>query len=201
MFPMIIVDVESSGIDTRRCSLLSVGAIDFDNPSNQFYRECRVFDGAHIEDEALTVNGFTRASCTDPQKPTDREVVVAFLAWMKTCKEWTLCGQNPSFDRDFLMETAHRYHLNWPLAQRTVDLHSIAYYEFTREGKEVPRLKNHSALNLEAILEHVGLPIKRKSHNALEDARLEAEAFARFMGGKSLFDEYASFPIPARLKV
>lgn len=198
---MIIVDVESSGIDTRKCSLLSVGAVDFDNPSNQFYKECRVFDGAHIQDEALTVNGFTRASCNDPKKPSDREVVVAFLEWMKTCKEWTLCGQNPSFDRDFLLETAHRYHLDWPLAQRTVDLHTVAYYELTREGKAVPLLRNHSALNLEAILEHVGLSIKRKSHNALEDAKLEAEAFARFMRGEPLFDEYREFPVSSSLKV
>ncbi|MDO8620113.1 MAG: 3'-5' exonuclease [bacterium] len=193
---MIIVDVESSGVDTRKCSLLSVGALDFDNPHNQFYRECRVFDGAHIEDEALQVNGFTRESCTDPKKVTDREVVEEFLTWMKTCNEWTLAGQNPSFDRDFLRETAHRYHLDWPLAQRTVDLHTVAYYEFAREGKTVPLLRNHSALNLEAILEHVGLPIKRESHNALEDSKLEAEAFSRFMAGKPLFEEYMKFKVP-----
>ncbi len=193
---MIIVDVESSGVDTRVCSLLSVGAVDFDAPLNQFYMECRVFDGAHIEEGALKVNGFTREACTDAKKVTDREVVEAFLVWMKTCKEWTLCGQNPSFDRDFLKETAHRYKLDWPLAQRTIDLHSVAYYEFLKAGKPVPLIKNHSALNLEAILEHVGLSITRKSHNALEDAKLEAEALSRFTLGKPLFEEYAGFPVP-----
>lgn len=198
---MIIVDVESSGVDPKLCSLLSVGAVDFENPSNQFYAECKMFEGAHTEPGAFEVNGFTELSARDPKKQSDREVLVAFLEWMKTCTEWTLCGQNPSFDRDFLMHTAHRYHVDWPLAQRTVDLHSIAYAHLTRAGKSIPLKNNHSALNLEAILEYVGVPIKRESHNALQDARLEAEAFSRFLSGRSLFSEYASFPIPHGLVV
>ncbi|MDO8594937.1 MAG: 3'-5' exonuclease [bacterium] len=216
---MIIVDVESSGVDAKLNSLLSVGALDFDNPTNQFYMECYAFEGAHIEREALVVAGFTREEIvannqsprlrseasdgqanTNHQKKTDREVVETFLEWMKSCKEWTLVGQNPSFDRDFLQQTAHRYHINWPLAQRTIDLHSIAYWEFLRAGKEIPRRNNHSALNLDRILEHVGLPTRTESHNALDDAKLEGEALSRLLRGKVLLEEYSSFPVPAGLK-
>ena len=57
---MIVVDVESSGVDAQKDSLVSVGAIDFDNPENRFYEECRIWDGAHVEKEALEINGFTR---------------------------------------------------------------------------------------------------------------------------------------------
>ena len=197
---MIVVDVESTGVDPRLCSLLSVGAIDFDAPKNQFYMECRAFEGAHVEREALEVNGFSNIAIHDPGKASDREVVRAFLDWLKSCREWTLAGQNPSFDRDFLQETAHRYHLNWPLAHRTVDLHSIAYAEFLRIGKAIPRKSNHSAINLEAILAHVGLPARVGKHNALEDAKLEAEALSRLIWGRNPQSEYASInparPIP-----
>ncbi len=183
---MIIVDVETTGVDSRLCSLLSVGAVDFNNPKNQFYMECRAFLGAHIEKEALVVAGFTREQATDTAKKTDREVVLAFLEWMKTCTEWTLAGQNPSFDRDFLQETARRYHLNWPLAHRTIDLHSVAYTKSLKEGREIPRKNNHSALNLDRILESVGLPARKTAHNALLDAKLEADAFARLIFGRPL---------------
>ncbi|KKU78218.1 MAG: Exonuclease RNase T and DNA polymerase III [Parcubacteria group bacterium GW2011_GWA2_47_64] len=196
---MIIVDVESTGVDSRLCSLLSVGAVDFNNPGNQFYMECRAFEGSHVEKEALKIAGFSSEQIHDAAKKTDREVVVAFLKWMKGCGEWTLAGQNPSFDRDFLQETAHRYHLDWPLAHRTIDLHSIAYYEFVRLGKDIPRKNNHSALNLDRILEHVGLRSRDESHNALNDAKLESEAFSRLVYGKNLLTEYSSFPIPPRL--
>ncbi|PIQ68154.1 MAG: hypothetical protein COV91_05505 [Candidatus Taylorbacteria bacterium CG11_big_fil_rev_8_21_14_0_20_46_11] len=193
---MIVVDVESSGVDAKLCSLLSVGALDFDNPTNQFYMECRVFEGAHVEKDALAVNGFSEESIHDVQKKTDREVVEAFLEWMKTCKEWTLVGQNPSFDRDFLQETAHRYHINWPLAQRTIDLHSIAYFRLLKRGEEIPRKNNHSDLNLDAILTYVGLPTRTGSHNALDDAKLEAEAFSRLAHQTSLISAYKEFPVP-----
>ncbi len=244
---MIVVDVESTGVDPKLCSLLSVGAVDFDNPKNQFYMECYAFSGAHIEKEALVVAGFTMEEIvpnnqspisnnqdtpsqslpteavhlshpkTNAQglaklhvfashplkrgrgKSTDKEVVEAFLDWMKTCKEWTLVGQNPSFDRDFLQETAHRYHIAWPLAHRTIDLHSVAYFQMLKAVEEIPRKNNHSALNLDGILTRVGLPTRAESHNALEDAKLEAEAFSRLLSGKSLLDEYKRFSVPAGL--
>lgn len=194
---MIIVDVESTGVDARLCSLLSVGAVSFENPQNQFYMECRAFEGAHIENEALRISGFSLEDSRDSGKKADREVVLAFLAWIKTCSEWTLAGQNPSFDRDFLQATAHRHHLNWPLAHRTVDLHSVAYGELFRAGRTIPLKNNHSALNLDWILRFVGLPSREGKHNALEDAKLETEAFARLLTGKGMLSEYGGFVVPA----
>lgn len=184
---MIVVDVEATGVDARVCSLLSVGAVEFENPQHTFYRECRAFPGAHVEKEALVVAGFSEDSIWDTKKKTDREVVEAFLIWLKTCREWTLAGQNPSFDRDFLQETAHRYHINWPLAHRTVDLHSVAYFHLKRQGIEPPQKNNHSALNLDRILEYVGLEARTGIHNALEDAKLETEAFSRLFDSRSSF--------------
>ncbi|HEY4508243.1 MAG TPA: 3'-5' exonuclease [Candidatus Paceibacterota bacterium] len=194
---MIVVDVETTGVDAKRCSLLSVGALDFDNPTNQFYLECCAFDGVHVEKEALVISGFTEEEARDPKKKTDREVAEQFLLWMKTCTEWTLAGQNPSFDRNFLEETAHRYHINWPLAHRTIDLHTVAYTEFLRIGKAIPLKNNHSALNLDRILEHVGLPTRAKKHNALEDTKLEAEAFSRLLHRRNLLLEYKGFSLTA----
>lgn len=193
---MIVVDVEATGVDARRCSLLSVGAVEFEHPENQFYMECFAFLGAHVEKAALVISGFTEAQIHDEKKQTDREVALAFLDWLKACKEWTLVGQNPSFDRSFLEETAHRYHINWPLAHRTIDLHSIAYYQMKQKGIEPPQRNNHSALNLDRILEYVGLPTRARKHNALEDAKLEAEALSRLLYGKNLLKAYQMFPAP-----
>ncbi len=193
---MIIVDVESSGIDSGKCSLLSVGAIDFDTPGRQFYEECRVFDGAHIEKEALNVNGFTEEQATDKNRQSDKELIEKFLKWVESVGEWTIAGQNPSFDRDFLMKTAHRYHLNWPLAHRTLDLHSVAYMHMVKAKIEPPTTKNRSALNLDSITKYCGLDFERKKHNALEDTLLEAECFSRLMYNKKLLPEFEKFEIP-----
>jgi DNA polymerase-3 subunit epsilon len=192
---MIIIDVEASGVSPEKDSLVSVGAVDFADPKRRFYQECRIWDGAHVEDEALRVNGFTVSEISDPKKKTDREVVLDFLAWIETAKEKTIAGHNPSFDRDFLQASARRYHINWPLAHRTVDLHSIAYFDMFKHNVDRPVINNHSALNLDSILVYLGLPPEPKPHNALNGALLETEAFGRFFYEKPFLPEFERYPM------
>jgi len=236
---MIVIDVEASGVDSRIDSLVSVGAVDFEHPENRFYEECRIWEGAHVEKEALAVNGFTLEEI-QPQyqrviqadaspkrdvlfghasalglvrglssadrskksraedKKTDREVVVDFLAWLGGIKEKTIAGHNPSFDRDFLEQTAHRYHINWPLAHRTLDLHSICWYDMLKRGASQPTIHDHSALNLDAILKYVGIPEEPKPHNALTGALVETEAFGRLFYEKPYLAEFSAYSLPKR---
>lgn len=193
---MIVIDVETSGVDPHKNSLLSIGAVDFEHPERQFYGECRAWEGAHIDDEALAVNGFSHAQATDHNKKTDRELLLDFLSWTESCQEKTIAGHNTSFDRDFLQATAARYHINWTFAHRTLDLHSIAYYHHIHRGVEIPTTHGHSGLNLDGILTYAGLPPEPEPHNGLTGAKLEAEAFSRFFNKKCLFSEYEGRKIP-----
>ena len=197
---MIIVDVETTGTDWRYHSLVSIGAIDFDNPENEFYGECRIFEGARVEAEALAINRFSEEDLSNPKAKTDRELVEAFFAWTKTVGDKTIAGVNPSFDRDFIRAVALRYHLDWPLAYRTVDLHSVAYAHMLSKGG-VPASKNgHSDLDLPKVLAYCGLPQNPKAHNAHDDALFEAEAFSRLIYGQSFVEELIHYPVPAHLK-
>ena len=45
--------MEFSGLDPRKHSIVSIGAVDFENPSRQFYKECRIWHGAEIVPESL----------------------------------------------------------------------------------------------------------------------------------------------------
>ena len=56
---MLIVDVETTGIDSQKHSIASVGALDFGEPQSQFYQECRIWEGAEVTLQALKVNGFS----------------------------------------------------------------------------------------------------------------------------------------------
>lgn len=53
---MIIIDIETTGQDPAKNALLGIGAVDFCNPENQFYQECKIWDGAEIEQTSLDVN-------------------------------------------------------------------------------------------------------------------------------------------------
>ncbi len=193
---MIVVDVEASGVDPHKHGLLSIGAVDFYNPENQFYAECRVWDGAHVMDEALLVNGYTEAEITDPNKKTEQEIVGEFLRWAMQCKDRTIAGENPSFDRDFIRVACERAGINWLLAYRTIDLHSIAYFHALRRGFKPPMVNGHSALNSDAIAQYCGLPAEPKPHVAIGGARIEAEMFSRLIHDQFLLEEYTKYPVP-----
>lgn len=196
---MIVVDIEASGTEYHKHSIVSIGALDFDNPTNQFYDECRIWDGAHIMDEALAVCGFTREEITDPNKKTEAEIVRAFIAWALETKEHTLAGQNVSFDRDFLKAATERAgHLDWPFAYRTIDTHTLAYMHMVKRGVAPPVENSRSALDLDAVLQYVGLPREPEPHNALTGALSHAEAISRLLYDRQLLDEFKQYPVPWR---
>ena len=105
---MIVVDDEASGTNYEKHSIVSIGALDFSNPTNRYYIECRIWDGAHIMPDAMKVNGFTEEEITTSDKPREGEVIRDFLAWAEPIFDRTLAGQNVSFDRDYLKTAAAR---------------------------------------------------------------------------------------------
>ena len=193
---MIVVDVEATGTDPWKHSILSIGAVEFEKPERQFYEECRMFEGAHVMKEALEVNGFTQKEISDKNKKTDGEVVQAFLAWAFDAKDHTFAGHNPIFDFSIIRLTAERYHIDFSLAHRTIDTHSICFARMILNGATPPAEKGRSALNLDTVLEYVGLPSEPKPHNGLRGAILEAEALSRLLRDVPLFDEYKNLPVP-----
>jgi DNA polymerase III epsilon subunit-like protein len=195
---MIILDVEASGTDYGKHSIVSIGALDFDNPDRQFYDECRVWDGAHIDDGALAVNGFTEEELRDPRKKSEAEIVRAFLSWAQAKRDWTIAGQNPSFDRDFVRAACLRAHLDFPLPYRTLDTHTMCYMHMVKRGMMPPfeKEKHRTALDLDAVLEYVGIPAEPTPHNALTGAFCHAEAVSRLLYGRQLLPEFEMYPIP-----
>ena len=108
---MIVVDVETTGTNPQKHSIISIGAIDMDAPidqNGQFYAECRVWEGAHIEPDAMAVNGMTDEQIHDKQKPEEGEAVRQFFAWFAEKENLVLAGHNPMFDLGFLQAAAAR---------------------------------------------------------------------------------------------
>lgn len=195
---MLIVDVEASGTEYAKHSIVSLGAFDFDNPENRFYGECRIWDGAHIMPDAMAVNGFTEAEITDTTKQTEGELVRAFLEWSQHMSDRTLAGQNVSFDRDFIKAASLREGLSWDLAYRTIDTHTLCWMHIVKRGKNVPidPQTRRSALDLDAVLNYCGIPKEPEPHNALTGALSHGEVIARLLYDKKLLPEFDAYEIP-----
>jgi len=203
---MIVVDVETTGLYPKENSIVSIGALDFSNPENQFYEECRIWEGAKIDPVALEINGFTLEQITDPNKQSLEVLMKNFILWRLNIKDRTFSGHNAWFDRDFLIDSAERcslhpytgkgYSLEKGFGKRYVDLHSQTYTHYLSRGLKPPLKNRRTDIALDVALDYVGLPKESKPHNALAGAKMEAEAFSRLIYGKSLLKEFSQYAIP-----
>lgn len=194
---MIVLDVESSGLVPERCSILSLGAVDLNEPTNQFYEECRIWEGAHVTDEALVINGFSKEEITRSEKKTEAELIASFIAWATDRPEdRTLAAQNVAFDLGFVEAAARRAGIESPFAHRTIDVHSLVWMHMTARGLTPPTEHHRSALNLDTVLRYTGVPEEPKPHNALTGALCHAEVIARVAYNKNVFPEFSTYDIP-----
>lgn len=196
---MIIVDVETTGADYKENSITQIAAIEFENPSNRFVAECRIWEGAKVDEFTREYNGYTDESLNDPSKKSDIEIVEEFLKWAEPIKEKTLVGENPAFDRDSMRFTLMRNGKEWPLGYRTLDLHTLAFNHHLQRGIDVPHKKGFSMLNLDATLKYVGLPEESKPHTAFNGTLLETEAYGRLMHGVNTLEDFKDHAIPEYL--
>ena len=194
---MIVVDTETSGVNPKNHSIVSIGAVDFANTQNQFYGECKVWDGADIMEESLEVNGFSKKDITDPTKQSLEILLRGFFDWVGEIEDKTVAGTHVGyFDLKFLEDSADRVNLNFPLSRGTIDLHTLTYMHMVQRGEELPMRNGHSDINSKFMYKYVGLTGIDVPHHALEDARLEAEAISRLLHRKNLFDEFKKYSIP-----
>ncbi len=198
---MIVVDIETTGVDFEKCGIASIGALDFKNPQNQFYLECRVSKDAIITEKALEINGFTREQLYDAGKPDTRTALSNFFSWASNgIEDRTLAGENIGFDINFLEAKAQASCIPWIFGYRSRDLHTTSIDVHERIHVQVPVKDKVSALSLNKTLKFAGLPEEPKPHNGLTGARLEAECFSRLLKGRVLLPEYSIYEIPAYLK-
>ena len=194
---MIILDIETTGLDPELNGLLSIGAVDFINPTKTFYEECRIREGERIDPEAISVNGFDLDEIKDKTKQTTRDLLIHFDEWLKSRSIRMVGGLHISaFDVPFLNKKALQCGVRMRLHRRTIDLHSIAYAKMQELGKVVPMTDGWSVMDTDVIYPFVGLPKEPKPKNALSGAKWEAEAMSRLIKGSGLLKELSRYPIP-----
>nr|MDD3720491.1 exonuclease domain-containing protein [Candidatus Gracilibacteria bacterium] len=199
---MISIDGEFTGLNHLKHSIVSLGAVDFLNPTNQFYAECRIWEGATWEDEALKINGFSVKEIQDPNKISLVQLIKKFDDWLKTCPyPQILIGQNPKSDIDFLVESYKKAGLEYPLGHRSIDTHSVVFAKHLELGKKILLDKGKFKINLDESLNFVGIPGgEPKPHIALMGAKCAAEVISRTIYGKKLLSEFEGYEVPEYLR-
>ncbi|MBU0750471.1 hypothetical protein KKH15_03055 [Patescibacteria group bacterium] len=194
---MIALDIESSSADPATGSIISLGAVDTDDTNNQFYDECRIWDGAHVKDEALKVNGFTRDEVVDLSKKSEAELIAAFVAWATDRPiNTTFVSQNPSFDYGYVLAACDRANIEFPFARRTLDIHTLVWLHMVGQGIEPPMKNKHSDISLDTALQYCGIPEEPHPHNGLTGALSHAEVFNRIAYNKKSIEAFSNYELP-----
>ncbi|MBI4017174.1 MAG: 3'-5' exonuclease [Candidatus Aenigmarchaeota archaeon] len=192
---MLVVDVETTGTDPKKHSVVSIGAIDYETPLRQFYGECRIWTGAGVSLDALSVNGFCISEIVNPKKKTLETIMKEFLTW---AGDDIVGGGNPDFDVKFLKQSAEKYNIHWRPPLVTIDVRALCYAHQIQRKLPADKIKKFGQ-KVDDTLQYVVLPREPKPHNALTGAKMEAEAFSRLIHGKPLLQEFEQYSVPEYL--
>lgn len=159
---MIVVDVETGGLDPIKNPLLSIGAKDHSN-GDEFYVELFPLPHLEINEQAVAVNGFDKNNWGNGNL---KDCMQEFADWLQN-RDCKLAGHNPYFDLSFLKANFSTAGVKNPFGHRTIDMHTLAYLKFG------------ASLTSDQIYVELGMPEEPKPHNALTGARMEYSAFEK----------------------
>lgn len=197
---MIVIDIETSGLDPNNHGILSIGAIDMKAPSRRFYQEARLHEDELYDPEAGKINGVSEKQARSVDKQSRQQLLRNFADWYAARPTKVIAGLHiQAFDVPFLNTKADASRVAITLKKRTIDLHSIAYAKMLSLGKVVPLTDGWSVMDTDFIHPFCGLPMEPKPHTALRGAIWEAESLHRLIYGKGLLKEFATYPMPKHL--
>lgn len=209
---MIVVDTEFTSLDFNRGGLWQIGAVELENPNNTFLEEAKLEENDFIEQASLDVVEKTEQELRDEKRQSQKDMLKNFFKWGANIKGRNLICQG-QWDFGYLLGKAYKFNLEFPFPHRCFDLHSIAQAKHMEIKGGLLIKENKSNMGLDNVLEFCGIKDERKRidkntgnvvregkpHNALEDAKLEAECFSRLIYGKNLLPEFNKFKIPGYL--
>lgn len=159
----VVVDIETNGAYPPKYSMVSIGAVHNENPSNTFYAELKPIGDAY-QDEAYAVNGFTHEQVQRFENPA--AVMFRFRKWVEDIRgaheRILFVSDTTSFDFSFVNYYLWEFTGANPFGHAPLSIHNV-YKGLTGNFKQ----------NIYALRD------TRHTHNALDDAKGNQEAFAK----------------------
>lgn len=172
----ISVDIESSGSHPPRYSMLSLGAVAFEDGEkymelDHFYVELQPLPGSQRDQRAMEVNSLDFKALQECGTPP-LQAMKEFWGWLnileiKTSSKLILVAAPIRWDGMFLYWYFQEFVGNDPTGHNGVDIRS---YWMALSGE-------HYLISKDRIKSSLGLSGLEHSHHALDDAREQAKMF------------------------
>lgn len=169
----IFVDVETTGFDTIRNDVTSIGAVVTDGSFNtleEFYTTVRPELNQFTSDKALEVSMFTRETLM--QHKPQREACIDFMYFLKpylsTFPQTMISHTVNNFDWRFIDGLFRKQDLNF-------NLYKILRHDYQESTIKLARSLGHTENKLSDWA--IKLELDFNHHNALDDARVCMEIY------------------------
>jgi ribonuclease T len=173
--PYVSVDVETSGPNPGGYSLLSIGACIAFEPAETFYVELQPVSDAFTP-EALATGGLDLEHLRAHGVPPDR-AMRDFADWVARCtphdEEPVFVAFNAPFDWMFVADYFHRFLGRNPFGYKALDIKALYM-----GANGAP----WSATGFRHVAAHAGIEQRSLTHNALEDAVVQAALLRSVLG-------------------
>lgn len=170
------VDIEAAGPHPAAYALLSIGACTIAQPEEVFYTELQPTSLA-IEAEAQQVHGLDPRVLAETGRPP-AEALAEFEGWVQAHtpegQRAVFVAFNAAFDWMFVCDYFHRYLGRNPFGHSALDIKALY---MGRNGVE------WFATGYNQVSRALGVD-RPLAHNALQDAREQAELFRRLLQGR-----------------
>src|SRR6185295_19163940 len=170
----ISVDVEASGPTPGSGSLISIGACRVDDPEAAFYAELWPVPGVPWDAATERIHGLTAQHLAEHGVPPE-EALRTFADWIASAAAGArpvMLGFKAAFDWLFVADAFQRYLARNPFGIAPLDLKALYMGRLGIE-RWAETSKKFVVRRLAVTLPH--------THNALDDARMQAEV-ARALG-------------------
>jgi DNA polymerase-3 subunit epsilon/ATP-dependent DNA helicase DinG len=159
MNPIVVIDIETTGLDPQKDSIIEIAAIRFDGRRMDAEFETLVNPNRHIPENITQLTGIDDAMVRNAPRIGD---VLGELEHF--CGDLPILGQNVRFDLGFLRR--HRA-LTYNEAVDTYELASVL-------------LPSASRYNLGALGQLLGIPLSA-THRAMDDVRVTLAVYQRLV--------------------
>lgn len=171
---LLIIDVETSGIDPQTASIIQIGVVVFNKNG--------YLDGCEFEEyikpytsewskDSYKVHKIEKSFLEQKGKPLD-EVLAMFENWASYMwdnleKRYWLAQWSCGFDTSMLREAYRKINRNYPFHYRAFDIASIIRFHLAKQGRLYMKCGENDCAKA------LGIKVEEnKLHNALYDARL-----------------------------